>query len=272
MFTDQSMIRRVNQEALVLLGGGRAVLLQLAHPLVAAGVADYSSFRSAPLERLFGTLEMMHLLVFGNQQEIKSALEKFHSMHGRIRGRLSQGAGLYPGDTSYTGEDPDLKLWVYATLVDTSLISYERFVAPLSTLERNRFYENTLVLARLLGIPDEDLPSDLESFHSYMQSILASDALAVTDMAHELAWDVLDPNVEGLQYASAILLRFVTAGLLPDRLRQGFELAWGPRRQILLDWLSWTTRLVRPVAPEWLWKSPQLDGANFLRWLLWPTY
>ncbi len=271
LFTDGSMIRRIGQEALPLLGGGRAVLLQLAHPLVAAGVGDHSNFQSDPLERLYGTLELMHALVFGDRQHVEGALKKFHAMHARINGQISQAIGPYARGRSYTGDDPELKLWVYATLVDTSLISYERFVTPLSAAEREQYYRETKVVARSLGISEADLPPNLTAFGNYMKRMLASDVLAVTDESRELAWHVLDPTVQGLQYASASLLRFVTAGLLPERFRHAFGLRWGARRQALLDGLSRTTRLLRPVAPRWLWQSPQLGGASFLRRILWPA-
>ncbi len=270
LFAEQSVIRRVGREALPLLGGGRAVLMQLTHPLIAAGVADHTNFQSDPLDRLYGTLELMHLLVFGKPQQVKEALQKFHTMHGRVQGRISRETGPYQRHTSYTGDDPDLKMWVLATLVDTSLMSYQRFVAPLSPVERGELYQDSLVLAHALGINEETLPQDLVAFQNYMQSMIASQALTVTDQARDLAWEVLKPDVKGLQFASARLLRFVTAGLLPDRFRDSFGLTWGPRRQVLLDGFSRATRLLRPVAPKWLWQSPQLGGASFLRLLLWP--
>ena len=44
---------RLNREAMLLLGAGpRALLLQIAHPLVAAGVADHCDFRTDPWRRL----------------------------------------------------------------------------------------------------------------------------------------------------------------------------------------------------------------------------
>jgi uncharacterized protein (DUF2236 family) len=274
LFGPRSMMRRVNGEALGLLGGGRAILLQLAHPLVAAGVNDYSRFQADPLARLFGTLEMMHTIIFDEPPRVRRALKRFHAMHARIRGRLPRDAGRFPAGTFYSGDDPQLGLWVFATLVDTSLITYQQFVAPLSPDERASYYADTLRLARLLGIPDADLPPTLADFGNYMDTMLAGDSLAVTDTAKRLAWSVLDPdvpNVGRVQYACAWLLRFVTAGLLSERFRAAYGLPWGARQQRLLDAVGWTTRQLRPVAPAWLWRSPQLDGASVSRLLLWPS-
>lgn len=270
LFPRTSVIRRVNREALCLLGGGRAILLQLAHPLVAAGVADYSGFQSDPLARLFRTLDLIHTLVFEDRQRAHGAAQRFRTMHARIQGCLAEDAGRFPAGTLYSAADPHLKLWVHATLVDTGLITYQRLVAPLSLDERNSYYADTLTLARLLGIPDDLLPPTLEDFRTYMATMLASDTLAVTSTARRLAWDVLDPSVGSVQSACAGLLRFVTAGLLPERFQAAYGLPWGAGQQTLLDGLSRTTRILRPVAPAWLWRSPQLDGASVLRTLLWP--
>ena len=268
-FPPGSMIRRVGQEALTLLGGGRAVLLQLAHPLVAAGVAEHSDFRSDPLSRLLRTLTLMHTLVFGTRRQVRRALDRFQAAHARVRGRLPQAVGPFPAGTPYMAGDPHLKLWVHATLVDTSLLTYERFVAPLTPEERSSYYADTRLLAQLLDIPDQSLPSSLPEFRRYVANMLAGDRLAVDNRARRLAWDVLHPRGVGLiPSASASLLRLVTAGLLPPRLRRAFGLKWGPSRQTLLDGLSRTTRLLRPVAPVWVWGSPLLhDG--LARYLLW---
>lgn len=268
LFNHRSTIRRIDREALSLLGGGRAILLQLAHPLVAAGVADHSGFQSDPLARLFRTLDLMHTLVCASRAQAHAAAQRFCAMHKRIQGHLPEAAGRFPAGTSYSGADPHLKLWVHATLVDTSLITYQRFVTPLTQAERDSYYADACKLARLLGIPDEILPPTLEDFQTYMDSRLAGDSLVVTPTARRLAWRVLDTNVGFVQTACAGLLRFVTAGLLPKRFRAAYGLNWNSRKQKLLDGLTRTTRAIRPVAPAWLWRSPQLDGPSLLRTLL----
>jgi uncharacterized protein (DUF2236 family) len=261
-FASESMIRRIGQEALVLLGGGRAVLLQLAHPLVAAGVADFSDFQTDPLSRFLHTLEAMHTLVFGSAPEAEGAMKHFHAVHARIQGRLVQAAGHFPAGTPYDAADPELKLWVHATLVDTSLITYQRFVGRLRPNKRQDYYTDTYRLARRMGIPERLLPPTLDDFKRYMAHMLAGDTLAITGMSRRLAWQVLRPNAVGpLGSMSAHLLGFVAAGLLPQRLRREYGLQWGTRQQVLLEGLSRTTCLLRRVAPPWVWQSPyNYDG------------
>lgn len=261
LFPPGSVIRRMGQEALGLLAGGRAILLQLAHPLVAAGVADHSDFKYDPLSRFVQTLELMHTLVFGRRQEVKRMLRRFDAVHKPVKGQLSHDSGPFPAGTRYDANDPQLKLWVQATLIDTSLVAYQRFVAPLTLAERQSYYADSLVLAQLMGIPEEVLPPTLPAFHGYMDEMLASDALTVTETARRLQRSVFDPgNVSLVPYASARLLRFVATGLLPERLRRDYGLHWDGRKQIALDVLSRTLRLVRPVSPAWVWQSPMLGG------------
>jgi uncharacterized protein (DUF2236 family) len=262
------MMHQIGQEALGLLGGGRAVLLQLAHPLVAAGVAEYSDFQADPLSRLLRTLELMHTVVYGNHSEATQALERFQTVHAHIQGQLSEAAGRFPAGTAYTANDPELKFWVLATLIDTSLITYERFVAPLTPDERDRFYADAQILAELFRIPDAIVPPDLDDFHHYIGDMITDDTLAVTHTARQLARDVLYPDVGIIPTASAALLRFATAGTLPERFREAYGLTWNARRQVLLDGLSQFTRLLRPWVPKWIWQSPQLGG-SLPRWLLW---
>jgi uncharacterized protein (DUF2236 family) len=256
------MMRRMGKEALVLLGGGRAILLQLAHPLVAAGVDNHSDFQRDPLERLLGTLELMHTLVFGTRRQARQAQQRFNAVHAKIQGRLQQASGRFPAGTIYHGDDPALKLWVAATLVDTGLVTYSQFVAPLTLDDRRRYYADALRLAALLGIPAEIMPQTLEAFHGYMQEMLVGDTLAVDARARRLARDVFRPaDVSIVRAGCARLLRFVASGLLPPRLRAAYGLHWNARRQWLLRGLGLTTRRLRPVVPTWVWQSPQQDGA-----------
>lgn len=265
---DYRVILKVAQEALGLLGAGRAVVLQLAHPLIAAGVADYSGFQADPLARLQRTLDLMHTVVFGSPRDAERALRRFHYIHERMTGRLSQDVGRFPSGTPYCASDPELKMWVHATVVETGWISYEQFVRPLSSLERERYYRETSDVARLMGIPDSILPRTLNEFRTYMDTMLASDTLAVSDDARLLARHVLRPTGVGtIPAACARLLAFTTSGLLPERFRADFGLKWSRQHQLFFDVLSTSTRAMRPVSPRWIWQSPRM-GNGLARHLL----
>ena len=154
MFAPESVVRRVNREAVLLLGGGRALLLQVAHPLVAAGVAAHSRFRSEPLGRLWRTLDLMLTIVFGAAAEAIAAVRAIDGVHARVQGVLDADVGRFARGARYDARDPELLLWVHATLIDSALVVFDRFVAPLDPAARSAYYEESKAIARLLGIPD----------------------------------------------------------------------------------------------------------------------
>lgn len=269
-FKPGSLIRQIHREAVVLLGGGRAILLQLSHPFVAAGVDDYSNFTSDILKRLYRTILFMNNLVFQDRETAREALKQFHAMHKRIRGSLGKRSGHLSPDTTYSGIDPQAKLWVYATFVDTNLVVYQKFIKPLTPTECQKYYRDTLVLARLMEIPGEILPPTLAEFREYMKTMFAGETLAVTNTAKKLADAVLYPDVGLFPTLSAGLLRTVTAGLLPDRFRREYGLSWDVKKELFVRGFSSSTRLLRPFVPSWIWQNPLLKG-KLTYVLLWGT-
>ncbi len=239
LFRDGCWLRRISSEAVLLFGGGRALLLEIAHPLVAAGVAEHSSFRTDPFGRLQRTLEAMSAITFKDQAAVVSAVRSVATAHVPVRGRLAQTAGPFAAGTRYSGRDPELMRWVWATLVDTAWVVYERFVGPLDVDALGSFYGDQRALARVLGVPDEILPARWADFRSYFDSMLESDELTITATAREIAKVVLNPPGTA---SSGPLIRMVTAGLLPERFRTGFDLPWDAEQMDRFDSL---TRLVR---------------------------
>jgi uncharacterized protein (DUF2236 family) len=132
-FGPQSMVRRLgNSPVTPLLGGGAAVLLQVAHPLVASGVAEHSGYDRDLWRRFVGTLRALYLITFGDKAEAEHAGARVRAVHARVHGRTRAQLGQFPPGTQYSASDPELMLWVHATLVHSSLAAYERFVAPLA--------------------------------------------------------------------------------------------------------------------------------------------
>jgi uncharacterized protein (DUF2236 family) len=133
---------KLHREVVLLAGWGRAILLQIAHPLVAQGVADHSGFASerwARVARLKRTIGAMLALTFGTPEESAEAAAAINRIHDRVHGRLPQPAGAFAPGSHYSAHDPALLAWVHVTLVDTFLLTYERFVAPLTAAERDRY-------------------------------------------------------------------------------------------------------------------------------------
>lgn len=239
-----SVLRQMGQEPVWLLGGGRALLLQLAHPLVAAGVADHSGFRTKPLQRLQRTLDLMRVFIYGDRHQAEASLRQFHSAHARVSGFLREAVGPFPAGAHYSAQDPALKLWVHAALIDTHLLIYERFVRQLSPADRSRYYEETRLLATWMGIPSALIPPSLVEFRRYVDGMLAGETLAVSATARTTAWALLDLPVWFVPRACAHLVRFVTAGVLPESLRRAYGLVWDERREGALNALIRIMRLL----------------------------
>ena len=129
-FDRDSILWRVDREMVLLLGGGRALLMQLAHPKVAEGVADHSRFRQDPMGRLSQTMNAIWSIIFDEAPEAQASLQRVRQLHRRVRGTIKQGDVL-PVGTPYDAQNSDLLLWVHATLVDSALVTYELFVGPI---------------------------------------------------------------------------------------------------------------------------------------------
>jgi uncharacterized protein (DUF2236 family) len=247
--------RKVNREVVVLLGWAPAILLQLAHPLVATGVAEHSSFREARgtrIRRLHSTLSAMLALTFGTPAEVGRAAAGINRIHDRVNGRLAEPRGAFPAGTTYSAHDPELLTWVHATLLDVLPRSYELYVGPLSPEERDRYCLEGTALGPLLGIPDERLPTSVAELRAYMAGMLAGGQIAVTPLARELAHELLHPPAPPAAEALLWLTRLPAVGLLPPAVRRAYGFAWGPRHAAALRLTGALSRRALPLVPPLL--------------------
>jgi uncharacterized protein (DUF2236 family) len=243
LFAEDSITRRVNRENVLLLGGGRALLMQLAHPKVALGVDEHSDFRKQPIRRLRRTIRMTMAIVFGDRETALAAARAVNQVHASVRGR------------GYRALDPDLLLWVHATLADTALVTYETFVRRLLPREREDFYQEFKLMGELLGIPHDRFPERLRDFEAYLEEMMSSGPVRVGRRAQELAEQVLRPRLRLLPGPVMIPFEVVTAGLLPPTLRAQYGLAWGPGQQrayrLAVKTLPRVIALTPPVLRVW---------------------
>jgi uncharacterized protein (DUF2236 family) len=244
LFGPDSVTWRISRELGVLLAGGsRALLLQVAHPKVAAAVADHSRYRSDPLGRLRDTLDAIYAFSFEDTRKVERVVRRVNALHGRVHGQTPDGA-------PYSALDPHLLLWVYATLVDTPLLAYETFVQPLTPGERAAYYREVQRVAGVWGIPPRDVPDSLESLRAWMADLIARGDVHVTPQGRQVGRYILEPPVWWLPPLAALPLRLVTVWLLPEALRSGFGYRWDPRREKLMRTLAATSRRVVPHLPH----------------------
>lgn len=260
-----SLTWRINREAALLLGGGRALLMQVAHPLVAEGVARFSNFRGDPLGRLWRTLELTLTITFSSAADAIRAVRTIERAHARVHGQLEETVGPFPAGTKYRAIDPELMLWVHATLVDSALVVYDKFVAPLSARERARYYRESKVTARLMGIDEDLIPPSLSDFERYMRGMLNSDVLSVGSAGRAVAAGVLYPE-RPLGLRQALLpARIITCELLPPSLRDRFQLPSLPLAQTAVQAIGDISRTLLPWVPAQLRGMP-VTALSQLNW------
>jgi uncharacterized protein (DUF2236 family) len=236
----------------VAFSGPRALLMQATHPVAFEGFFAQTGALDDPYRRLRRTAQVLDTITFGTREDADRETARVRAIHRRVRGELAKPAGRFPAGTPYAADDPELLLWVLATLVDSALVVYERYVGSLSTAERDAYWQDYRVVGRLFGLEDADMPSDIHAFDAYMRDMLDGPDLHVTSAARELAVKiVLQPPVPLIRRPVLELVNFITVGLLPAQLRRQYGLSWDPLRALMLrGGAEYAKRVLVPLAPE----------------------
>lgn len=272
LYGPSSVAWRINREATLLLGAGpRALLMQIAHPLIAEGVDQHSDFRADPWRRLRGTLRSYLAIVYGTSTTARAEIRRLNVLHrgigGPVRDPLARSAS---GVAAYQARDPGLGLWVHATLIDATLVAHDAWIEPLSRNQRARFYAETRPIGRALGIPEAILPADLEAFEAYLAAQLGpAGPIQVTPTARELARTILAPPLGPLHPALAVIpaplyawTLWPAVALLPPDIRAAYGLTWSARQRAVATWLTLGFRGWRPLLPRPWRTMPQALAAD----------
>lgn len=207
----------INREAVILLGGLRALLMQIAHPAIAAGVYEHSDWQTQPYRRFLRTLWLINQIVHGKESTARKALHAINLRHAKIHGNYH--SAKKNKEFSYSANDLLLKKWVLSTLVDSSLYAYERWVGNLSQSECQLNYHRWKDVAKLFEIPSKVMPEDYESFQRYFENMLHSCELIIDEKTKRLANSLLSTN--------HLLRNFnflLASSTLPNRLRDAYDL------------------------------------------------
>ena len=255
--------QRLNAERLVLLGWTRAILLQLAHPLIAAGVYDHSSFRATPwaaASRLHATVRAMLALSFGTDAEREHALHGIRTIHTRVNGRLPDAVGPFAAGTRYSAEDPALLLWVHLTLLDSIPLAYELFVGPIGDQERDSYCAESAWAAIALGARPAEVPVTWAHASEQLSRMYASGTLCVGEQARTLAKAILTPGLARMVPPLASWNRIVAVGLLPPAIREQYGLQWTDADQRRFDRTVSRVRRLRKTLPDFVALWPEARG------------
>ena len=261
LFGPESVTWRVTREAVLLLGGGAAIILQVAHPLVGAGVAQHSNYREDPWGRLYRTLDITTAIVFGPTAKAHEASERLRDIHSRVHGVTSEDAGRYPKGTKYSANDPTLGMWVHATLVDTSLQVYTAYAGSLSQSEKLRYYEEQKRLGEMFGVPIERQPETLAEFYDYYERMVEEE-LAVTSALEGVVETTMRPPLPFVARPLVEGVNLATASLLPQKLRDDLGLDWGPNRRRVARASRTLVRRALPVLPRLFREFPPARHAD----------
>jgi uncharacterized protein (DUF2236 family) len=254
LFGPGSVSWRIDRELMVLAGGSCALLLQAAHPSVAAGVAQHSTYATDPFGRLMRTLDSSFSVVFGSRSEADATLRRVNAIHAAVRGRRDDGA-------TYSALDPEALLWVHATLIDTAVRVFDRFVAPLTDTDRQRYHEESAGVGIALGIPSDTMPATFVELRAWMDDMIGSGRVRVTPDARRIARTVLYPTrmPPRLAWDAAHLVSMAT---LHPEIRRQYGLGWSPERERGMHRLAALSRRALPWLPSPLRHAPQARAAD----------
>lgn len=250
---------RVNREILVVAGWGRAILMQLAHPLVAAGIDGHTRFRASlgsGIRRLKSTVGAMLALSFGSDEQAIAAAAGINVIHDRVNGMLTEPAGAFPAGEKYSAHQAELLRWVHATLVDSIPRTYELLVGPVGEGSRDQYCAEALVMEPLLDIPAGLLPRSADALDRYMRDVLEGRTIAITDSSRRLARAVLFPPGWRMLWPAFRPVQLITIGLLPPALRDAYGFAWTPREARALGRWVRAIRALRQVTPSFAREWP----------------
>lgn len=271
VFGPASVTWQIDREAVIFLGAGRALLLQLAHPWVAAAIAEHSRTFADPIGRFHRTFDVVFAMVFGSLDRALLSSRQLHRRHGLIAGTMPGTVGPFAAGSRYCANDIASLRWVHATLVDTALMAHDLVLPPLTTDARERYWSESRTYGALFGLTADDLPSDWAGFADYMVAMARSDTLTVSPAAREIAAQIFAGARPWLRPPR--WYRAVTAGMLPEQLRVGFGFELDERDKRAADnALRWIRR-VYPKLPDRLrYVGPYQEAQARLRGELQPDW
>lgn len=221
---DPADMRKVASEGILLAAGGVAILLQMASPGVAAGVNRHSNFAYRVQDRLRTTMTFVYCMAYGTPEEKKTIINMVHGAHAPVRG------------DGYSADDPELQMWVAATLYATGTDVYEKIFGKFDDATADRIYAQYAVLATALRVPPAMWPKTRADFWAYWDKTIAS--LPITKDALDVKRDLLyNKNMPLWVRLNMPAVRLATAEWMPEQLREPYGWKKHSRSRRLGYWL-----------------------------------
>ncbi|KYH00825.1 oxygenase MpaB family protein [Bradyrhizobium sp. DOA1] len=264
VFGPDTLTWQIDREAVIFLGAGRALLLQLAHPWVAAAIAEHSSTLADPIGRFHRTFDIVFAMVFGSLDRAVLSSRQLHRRHGMIVGAMPETVGPFAAGSRYCANDIPSLRWVHATLVETALMAHDLILPPLSSAERERYWTESRLYGALFGLTGTDLPADWAGFAAYNAAMAQSETLTVSAAAREIAAQIFSGARPWLRPPR--WYRALTARMLPERLRAGFGFELDERDERAADnALAWIRRVYPKLPHRLRYVGPYQEAQARLR-------
>ena len=260
LYGPDSVTWRVHADPAMALAGLRALLLQALHPLAMAGVAQHSDFRADPWGRLFRTAEYVAVTTFGTSTEARRAAARVRGIHRRL-------AGIEPeSGRTYRVDDPELLRWVHCCEAESFLTTAVRCGLRLSPAEQDRYYEEQLTAAELVGLDPRDVPSSVAGMAAYFTRMRPQ--LEVTAEARRAATFVLWPPMPALVGLGTparpawVALAGAAGAMLPRWARRMYRLPGLPTTDLAATAAGLAFRSGVLVVPPALRDGPHVKAAR----------
>ena len=254
LFGPESEMWRINRERCGLIYGPAAAVLQIAHPRIAQGVYDHSNFRTDTLGRLRRTLRGANRIAFGRMSEAEAMKTRLAAVHGNVRGAVSPDI---QGVRAYSAFEPDLLLWVLATLVTAAVRGYEFIYGELSVARKEAFYRDMCRFGTYFGVDEPSCPSGWVAFENYYDGMLQGGLLGSHPICSKMAQAVIHPQDSLGTRLLGWGMDFMPLETLPPRVRDRLGLPSTVSTRLRMRFIRAVLPRLFPILPRRLRFYPE---------------
>ncbi len=234
----------------------QAFMVQTAHPVIDAGVAQHSVYRTDPWGRARRSARTLWPVIYARPEVAIQKGKELRELHRSIRGVASDGS-------KYHALDPEAYAWVHVTGFDSAVRMHELFGTPPTREQRKKMFEEWRQIGSMLGIADEHIPRTEEAYWDYFEGMIrerlvCGEVLRVL-LSDEYYAEHPKPPIEGLsddawnralRLVIAPLMKLNSLGTLPKLFRERFDIPWTDEDERRFEGFRRFVRAAHPLVPE----------------------